>query len=443
MSCNITYGFANVCLTVGGIKELYIAQYDKNLQYIYDQSAQGQLSPYGTIIGFTGSTASSFYTFECQVQTASLNQTLSSTPENGVVSYTQEVTLSTFSLNQSLLNNINILGKGRWRIIALGNDLNYWMVGELNGCYVQTGSGGLGKAYGDLNGHTLQFDAIEPNPIRQISSSAIATLGIIPAQSGSAWLGVQGFQGIQGPQSSQGVQGFQGPQGILTSNGITGSVLTTISSGPIWTPGPLGVSVKLFGAVGDGVTDDTSAIQAAINSGSPVYIPQGTYKTTSTITLPNQNTVIRGAGMFLSTINFVNSSTQSCFKASAITYMKPNLQDFGIVGSTGSGIGLDFSQISSEVYDGIFRNLYIYSGLDSIYAPLMFSMMIDTVIVNSYYGHGFRISCGPSTTFINCYASQIASNKAGYRLLGLITLYSCNGIDGGVIGHPVQQSQGI
>ena len=31
MSCNITYGFANVCLTVGGIKELYIAQYDKNL----------------------------------------------------------------------------------------------------------------------------------------------------------------------------------------------------------------------------------------------------------------------------------------------------------------------------------------------------------------------------------------------------------------------------
>lgn len=40
------------------------------------------------------------------------------------------------------------------------------------------------------------------------------------------------------------------------------------------------VSVKDFGAVGDGVTDDTAAIQAAINSianGGIVYVPTGTY----------------------------------------------------------------------------------------------------------------------------------------------------------------------
>lgn len=39
-----------------------------------------------------------------------------------------------------------------------------------------------------------------------------------------------------------------------------------------------------FGAVGDGVTDDTAAIQAAINSGIlSVYAPAGTYKVTGTI----------------------------------------------------------------------------------------------------------------------------------------------------------------
>lgn len=37
------------------------------------------------------------------------------------------------------------------------------------------------------------------------------------------------------------------------------------------------VSVKDFGAVGDGVTDDTAAVQAAINTGKPIVFPAGSY----------------------------------------------------------------------------------------------------------------------------------------------------------------------
>lgn len=44
------------------------------------------------------------------------------------------------------------------------------------------------------------------------------------------------------------------------------------------------VNVKDFGAVGDGVTDDTAAIQAAVNTNKTVYFPEGTYKTNTTIT---------------------------------------------------------------------------------------------------------------------------------------------------------------
>ena len=45
------------------------------------------------------------------------------------------------------------------------------------------------------------------------------------------------------------------------------------------------VSVKDFGAVGDGTNDDTAAIQAAVNSGAgSVYFPDGVYKITNTIT---------------------------------------------------------------------------------------------------------------------------------------------------------------
>jgi hypothetical protein len=45
------------------------------------------------------------------------------------------------------------------------------------------------------------------------------------------------------------------------------------------------VSVKDFGAVGNGVTDDTSAIQEAINASNIVYIPPGIYRCNSSITL--------------------------------------------------------------------------------------------------------------------------------------------------------------
>ncbi len=45
------------------------------------------------------------------------------------------------------------------------------------------------------------------------------------------------------------------------------------------------VSVKDFGAVGDGVTDDTAAITAAAAGASNLYFPSGTYRVTSTVNL--------------------------------------------------------------------------------------------------------------------------------------------------------------
>jgi hypothetical protein len=56
------------------------------------------------------------------------------------------------------------------------------------------------------------------------------------------------------------------------------------------------VNVKDFGAVGDGVADDTAAIQAAVNTGKTVYLPSGTYRTTSTINITGTGTGIYGDG---------------------------------------------------------------------------------------------------------------------------------------------------
>ena len=65
------------------------------------------------------------------------------------------------------------------------------------------------------------------------------------------------------------------------------------------------VNVKDFGAVGDGVTDDTAAIQAAIDSitSGTIFVPKGTYKITSNIFLGGRKS-LQGEDKYLSNFLF-------------------------------------------------------------------------------------------------------------------------------------------
>ncbi len=73
----------------------------------------------------------------------------------------------------------------------------------------------------------------------------------------------------------------------------TGAVQTTVQ-----TKLRESVSVKDFGAVGDGVTDDTAAIQAAViaNPGKTIFFPQGNYLVSSTIDLTGLRVRLAGDG---------------------------------------------------------------------------------------------------------------------------------------------------
>jgi len=72
------------------------------------------------------------------------------------------------------------------------------------------------------------------------------------------------------------------------------------------------VSVVDFGAVGDGVNDDTAAIQAAIDSittAGAIYFPSGTYYCASGLTVSSARIALLGDGQLSSIIEFDDGAT--------------------------------------------------------------------------------------------------------------------------------------
>ena len=101
------------------------------------------------------------------------------------------------------------------------------------------------------------------------------------------------------------------------------------------------VSVKDFGAVGNGVADDTSAIQAAITASSRVYFPSGTYKITSYLTLGN-NQDIWAAGdatitMAVTNTDFFYATTKTGIKIRGLKIQQT------VAGASGSVAGIDLT----------------------------------------------------------------------------------------------------
>ena len=103
--------------------------------------------------------------------------------------------------------------------------------------------------------------------------------------------------GLNAGDLVEAVYGIASSTAVITSanvaynQGGTGAVTTNVQSKLRET-----VSVKDFGAVGDGVADDTAAIQAALNVGGVIFVPKGTYNFTQ-VTMSVANTELNiGSG---------------------------------------------------------------------------------------------------------------------------------------------------
>lgn len=107
------------------------------------------------------------------------------------------------------------------------------------------------------------------------------------------------------------------------------------------------VSVKDFGAVGDGVADDTSAFQAAIDSKKSLYIPDGVYLISSTLAITATDSLCIAGNNF----GHVNDQTTgSVIKFTGSASPAIRVQG-GAIGAKISGLFLDIQDSSSDGFD--------------------------------------------------------------------------------------------
>jgi hypothetical protein len=195
---------------------------------------------------------------------------------------------------------------------------------------------------------------------------------------------------------------------------FTGAVATNVEAKLAQT-----VSVKDFGAVGDGVTDDTAAFLAAIQSNATVYVPSGTYIISNVVSTRSLPLVMYGDGKNESVIQFTDDGT-----GSGIGFDLDSVQNITLKGlrfqttgnpdgrsSGGSFIGIQSFNAGQSRYWQVIDCYFTGFSSAAIYSQSIISSVFDRVdFRRSNNGlnieSGYFPIAGTTTSFFGGYNTQ-------------------------------------
>ncbi len=155
MSCLINKGRLEPCKdSVGGIQAVYFVDYGTLGDITY--AATGS-----EITGIAGSPTAYKYVLK---GTSSLEQTITSSRENGTTFYDQLVNMTFKKLSPQSHDEVALIAVARPHVIVEDNNGNAFLVGLEWGADVNGGTIVTGAAMGDLSGYTLTLQGMEKKP---------------------------------------------------------------------------------------------------------------------------------------------------------------------------------------------------------------------------------------------------------------------------------------
>lgn len=142
-------------------------------------------------------------------------------------------------------------------------------------------------------------------------------------------------------------------------------------------------TVKDYGAAGDGITDDTSSIQAAFNAGVGKF-PAGTYRVSSGMSVSSNGLKIRGEGTTKTKIVHYGTTSAVFVIGTGLTNIEVSHMTISrsttVLPSSG-GIGLDFSLVGSHQ---LIEELHVDHHYDGIrLGPTDFSWLKNSLILQN------------------------------------------------------------
>lgn len=169
MSCLINKGRLEPCKdSVGGLTAVYFIDYGTLGAVTYASATSSEIT------GFGGTPEAFKYVLKGN---SSLEQTVTSSRENGTTFYDQIVNLTLKKLSVQSNDELALIAVARPHVVVEDNNGNAMLVGLEWGADVNGGTVVTGAAMGDLSGYTLTLQGMEKKPANFLSGG-IAGVGI-------------------------------------------------------------------------------------------------------------------------------------------------------------------------------------------------------------------------------------------------------------------------